>query len=539
MYYKLQLDQYNTVDLAFAALPMDTTAIDLSEHNDNAQRCKSPAKWIEILKKIPADVTSLNLSSNAFYLFSAWDIYKIFQAIPESVISLDLSFNDLGRASLAADLNMTRRIRRDCFTFAIVGIPLSVTSLCLKGNDLNQILANESDVFQGLSTNLTSLDLSDNDLYKKPTAELIQLLRSIPASVTSLNISRNGLGRLDDGELIEIFRAIHQSVLSLDLSGNYFFPHNIEPSIAAFAEIPASVTSLNLSGICKIPVNHLLELFAAIPNRVTTLNLRCNGFGSNDSSDLHTILVAIPRNVTSLNLGSNNLNEQNAVGLSLALAAIPDHVTSLDLSENILGRKSTEELVAIFKAIPASVTVLDLGNNGLGDKRERALAYALKQIRKSRDNPPCSKMVILKNNQLFTNKTWAQKDRTLITLRLSESEGCKLDLSGNGRSDAQDAIVFLVGLAKQKPRISEVMLFVCILSYLLPDKFLLLRCAEQRFSNALKFIEAKPRVVHDNQRVEQSASSSSSDPHTFFRGHQHGSQVDASFSDSEQDSMRI
>ena len=111
------------------------------------------------------------------------------------------------------------------FTNAFSGIPTSVTSLDLSGNDLYRKTGAElSEAFSGIPTSVTSLNLSGNALYRKTGAELSEAFSGIPSSVTSLNLSWNNLGAKTGAELIEAFSGIPPWVREINIDGTSCHP---------------------------------------------------------------------------------------------------------------------------------------------------------------------------------------------------------------------------------------------------------------------------------------------------------------------------
>ena len=136
----------------------------------------------------------------------------------------------------------------------------------------------------------------------------------------------------------------------------------------------------------------------------------------------------------------------------------------MSLRNNFLGNIIGDDLAIAFAAIPPSVKYLNLDNNQLYRTTGAELAKAFTSI-------PAGITVSLKNNELFVGKTHEQRDELLTQLRLA-TRHISLDLSENGESDAQRAVVPLVGLFNYggygiKSALPKEV-FVNILSFLLP-----------------------------------------------------------------------
>ena len=455
MYFKLRLSDYSySIAKAVAAIPRGVTSLDLSQSGLVA--FESGAKLAQAFKAIPLSVTSLDLSYNNLDRKMTAELVQIFEAIPEGVTSLNLAGNGLR------------------FEFGT------------NGNGLVQVL-------KAIPQRVTSLNLSGNSLGNKNAPGLLQVLEAIPKGLTSLDLSWSGLDDETGARLVRAFRAIPRGVTSLNLSGNRLGNKTSEQLAQAFKALPIVVTSLDLShnDLGEKTDYELLEVVKAIPRGVTSLNLAGNGLRFKVGTDqLGEVFRAIPRRVTSLDLSHNRLGNNTGAELARAFEELPKGLTSLDLSHNGLGEKTGAELVQIFAAIPRSVTSLNLSYDDLGEKTGAELAQVFAAL-------PKGITVSFKGNQLFRDKTRAEKDALLIKLRQAANPNINLDLSVNGESDAQRAIMPLASLAKKplldKKRYIPQDVLVVVLSFLLP-KETSFSCIKNMFSKTFDIVNLRPSI---------------------------------------------
>lgn len=106
---------------------------------------------------------------------------------------------------------------------------------------------------------------------------------------------------------------------------------------------------------------------------------------------------------------------------------LPSTVTTLDMSGSNLWKIAGDKKLALgLQAIPLTVTSLDFSGNNLGRLSNKKLSNLLKSI------PGHIKIINLAENNLFLNKSYKQKDKTLLALGKQRE---RFILTANGESD--------------------------------------------------------------------------------------------------------
>jgi hypothetical protein len=210
-YHLMDLDQKrgNAFLGAFKRIPADVTNLNLGGNRFTV----SGVELVTAFATIPATVTTLDLSFSSFSV-SGVDLAKAFAAIRAGVTTLDLSFNCLRNVS-GVDL-----------AAVFAAIPATVTRLDLGANSLgNKFSANELAIaFTTMRAGVTTLKLTGNSLGNLFGVELATVFAAIPATVTLLDFSNNNLSRNKlISDLVQIIAAIPQTVRFINLKGNQLF----------------------------------------------------------------------------------------------------------------------------------------------------------------------------------------------------------------------------------------------------------------------------------------------------------------------------
>lgn len=248
---------------------------------------------------------------------------------------------------------LSRQKQRDNKTGDKLALDSAVTSPNETTIELNKRLSNFETAaqltvaFTTMSQNVTSLDLSWNNIYKIGTG-LTTSFASIPPNVNCLSLYGNHLHYLPGNELATIFAAIPANVTSLNLGANLFGNKRNGSELAiALAGIPASVTVLDLS-------DNLLDSFG---------------------SELDQVLAAIPSSITTLKLHKNDLNKLSLDMMKQLKDKLP-HLRTIYLSHSDMVKMSTEQCHALKDAFPnlENVILLDKEDKQLGGTDLRAQA---------------------------------------------------------------------------------------------------------------------------------------------------------------------
>lgn len=254
----------------------------------------------EALATIPADTSSLCISSNCAIGENAIKLNEVLRSIPPTVFHLSFVITNEFEQRSIEELKE-----------AFASIPLSVTDLYLKGQ-LHHVSAEQlNKILASLHLKISRLNLDGNSFQKKSTAELKQAFSSISSSIRHLSLEFNNFYSKSGAELRDILSVINAGVTHLNLGYNSFCSKNGIELKEAFTGIPQGVSHLNLGGNSLgykcFQVENPLEALAGIPPSVWHLDLSDNKLYESDLTELKTGLTALPSNVTSLNLSKNKL----------------------------------------------------------------------------------------------------------------------------------------------------------------------------------------------------------------------------------------
>lgn len=315
---------------------------------------------------IPEEQSELDLSDIRITDNRTVDqLRDILARIPRNITTLILKRNDLGRT----DPN------RNHLFGVIKNLSTTVTTLDLSQNNLNNMSTEYlNSSFNKLSENLSTLILSDNNFGAMNTNHLCAVISNLQY-VASLDLSTNNLGSKTDAELISLFESIPETVTTLNLSQNNLMSKTDEELIHIFKKLPVTVTTVHFSEdedrLTRLKndamsilenaddaLTNLEQSFNQDPN-ANTLDWSQKNIGDMDPESLCLVIHKIPSHVTTLNWSQNNLNTRNLFNL---LKEIPSTVTSLNLSQNNLGHMSLDTLIT---HLPKTVTTLNLSQNNI------------------------------------------------------------------------------------------------------------------------------------------------------------------------------
>ncbi|WP_133140927.1 hypothetical protein, partial [Legionella pneumophila] len=120
-------------------------------------------------------------------------------------------------------------------------------------------------IFAAIPTNLTSLDLSWNALYRNPG--LTQASAAILAGMTSLNLSWNFIGLRSCAELAHAFSSIPKHVVSLNLCLNYLHELSLENLVLLKDSLKhVQTVYLNHENVKRMSKEQRQALGAVFPN---------------------------------------------------------------------------------------------------------------------------------------------------------------------------------------------------------------------------------------------------------------------------------
>lgn len=233
-----------------------------------------------------------------------------------------------------------------------------------------------------LNQSLTSLNLAICGLTAKGLEKTTDLFTL--TNVTSLNLGRNRLFKLKVKGLTNVFHALPTSVTSLNLEGNRLHELGAEDLANVIGELPASVTSLNFGNnhLSDLNVESLSNVFAVLPASVTSLNLGSNYLHELNAEGLAKVFAALPVSVKSLNLGYNQLHKLDAEGLKKAVEVLRGREIELiwdgnNLSDELINEvQRTMESGFLTKAVSKKVTLFQPADHGSSDKANSTVARA-------------------------------------------------------------------------------------------------------------------------------------------------------------------
>lgn len=274
-------------------LPPHIKSLDLSYNQLNFLSAHQSQALLEAL---PANITSLDLSDNQ--LFIRWNVGSALpQPIPKNLSSIGLNWEDFRFLTQVQINNLLNTV--DC---------LKLTHSYQR--DVKELNTVETiAVLKQLGEHIKSLDLSEN--YMK-AERLIPILKTVPKGIIALNLSQNSLYTQRD-ELDQVFQAISENICSLDLSDNGLCRVSIDNLIKAIKVIHRNITSLNLSsnGLASYSFTDFVKLVQNIPEGVELLNLSSNGLSSLSEADLSLRLINLPSQVKTVIIDSKIIDLAN------------------------------------------------------------------------------------------------------------------------------------------------------------------------------------------------------------------------------------
>ncbi|USQ15359.1 hypothetical protein J2N86_15475 (plasmid) [Legionella lytica] len=371
--------------------PLGYTKLNFS----SALKNKSVSQIIEIFQAIPDYIVALDLSFLQFGTRNAAEVRGILKAIPGWVSSVKLSYNDLNL------------LKTDELIHALSGLHTNITRIHLDGNNLGHKSATALSAILTTLANrdkLHALDLRDNKLYlRKTDFELIFISETNQGqgnlgNISELNLSDNRLDIIPTDKLIQAIALLSDHLKCLNLGGNYLHEKSTNDRfIEIFQSISVNVTTLNLerNGLSRIETTLLIALMKNIPKHLTSLSLYADnfynnlqqetlneyfglapGFDTKNDNELEKILAAIPETVEMLDFSGMLLAGRGIDSLIRFMHSLPKGVTTLNFSSNNLHLIKARHLSRLFEAIPSHITSINLSNNGLGEMDTSTLKKA-------------------------------------------------------------------------------------------------------------------------------------------------------------------
>lgn len=320
----------------------------------NGFHSMNAAKIADILKNTPY-LQTLKISKNFFGEIGA-KILKSTMSTLTRMIHLDISCTGIHSDSL--DLTcytnlQTLKMGRNYMNFIDISqFPSSLTSLCLKSNNIDEINLESLKL-------LINLDLSNNNL------------QSISLNHRHLKLLKLGLNDLCD----ESFVCYSANLTYLDLSGNKL--HGNADSLRTLTNLRTlniGINNLEVNFIScltnlldlrlehkNINVVHLAQIFRA-NTKIKHLRLGFNGLC------LHGIIYLAPvlgklQNLIDFRFSNNDIGPKGAIHLGNVLKQLKN-VIFLELEGNRFGRYGIKTLIPVFLSMQ-KLRYLTLYNNNL------------------------------------------------------------------------------------------------------------------------------------------------------------------------------
>jgi Ran GTPase-activating protein (RanGAP) involved in mRNA processing and transport len=309
------------------------TSLNLSANEINTPEALAALR--ELLRQ-NRQITSLNLPANKINTPEALAALRELLRQNPQITSLNLSENEINTPeALAALVGLLRQNPQ-------------IISLDLSFNNIRK--EKMQDVVLALSGHrLTSLNLSGNNITRPAILDLIRLLRQ-NRQITSLDLSSSRFLRNNIGEdEIKGLDLSNTNVTSLNLSGNNITRPAIIAALGGLLRQNRQITSLNLSRDGINSLDAILALRDALRDtNVTSLNLSGNNITS--PKKIAALRDALRNtNVTSLDLSHNDMERPSAIEDLRGLLRQNPQITSLDLSHTDLPIDELLSLVREFR----------------------------------------------------------------------------------------------------------------------------------------------------------------------------------------------
>jgi hypothetical protein len=166
---------------------------------------------ITVIKAIPDSITELDLSDN-WTIGIVRDLFRLFTVLPKNIRKLDLASVNL------IDQYENRRTQQELVT-AFLALPKSIKELSLRDNNLQIKSSRELiELFSALPQ-ITTLDVSNNYLYRRIDAALIKILAALPTSVTTLDLSEDPARHFSDEKILGFAALLPKNIQRFIING--------------------------------------------------------------------------------------------------------------------------------------------------------------------------------------------------------------------------------------------------------------------------------------------------------------------------------
>lgn len=242
-----------------------------------------------------------------------------FSGLPQSLIELDLSFNNLGNLSKTDLISM------------FLSLPRNLSVLEFQSNDKDGNISKRPEyLFQALNgapRTIQELNLRDNNLLNSHL--FITALLQLAPNVRQLDIFESKWEKLSSLQCASSIQLIPEKIEILSFKKNKeLFAKSMEKLKSLLSNIPKTVTTLDFSELelYKWKEASLLHLAEAIPSHIATLLLCKNGLNCINLAHFKKFLSRMPLSVQKITVIDNGLDEIPGEQFHLLLEQIPEHM---------------------------------------------------------------------------------------------------------------------------------------------------------------------------------------------------------------------
>ncbi|XP_047433100.1 NACHT, LRR and PYD domains-containing protein 3-like [Mugil cephalus] len=353
---------------------------------------KTSEETVHFIKKKISEDVSVERSINLFHCLNELNDRSLVEEIQQSLKSGRLSTDQLSPAQWSAlvfillssenildEFDLKKYFPSEKALLRLLPVVKASNKALLSGCKLSKRSCEAlSSVLSSQSSNLTELDLSNNNLQDSGVEQLCTGLESPDCKLESLRLIRCSLSEMCCDSLGSALKSNPSHLKHLDLSEN----------------------SLKDSG-----VKHLCGFLECPDCRLETLRLSYCSLSEISCDYLVSALKSNPSHLKHLDLSQNNLQDSGVKQL-LVLVKSPDcRLETLRLSDCNLSKRSCEALSSVLSSQSSNLTELDLSNNNLEDSGVEQLCTGLK-------SPDCKVENMLMDHH---NQSSPQDDTTTRT----------------------------------------------------------------------------------------------------------------------------